>query len=152
MTSIESKDRSTEFQLLEHDICSLYQILGEYCHIMGDLDYGSKFSLKYWNYLDIRDESNDRLRFIRQGCLMFLLAMSWDSIDGSGDFMRTHIDEILPAIDACSSTHKETQKLIHTVRTGLELVSTGHPETAEFSDLSDWAYQQFVNGYFSTAS
>src|SRR5712691_1560834 len=74
-------------QQVERDICLLYHQLADYSYIMGDLYYGPVFGLPYWEYLDFPDLDGADREFLRDGCLVMILAMAWDQIDGSGVYI-----------------------------------------------------------------
>jgi len=141
-------DRWIELQQVERDICLLYHQLSDYSYIMGDLYYGTVYALRYWEFLDVEGIEPDRQSFIRQGCLMMILAMAWDSIDGSGAYLQPHLTEISAAVEDCSPGDVRTRKLRSGVKLALEIVSESRGETTELIDLSNWAHREFVRGYF----
>ena len=143
--------RWVELQEVERDICLLYHQISDYSYIMSDLYYGDVYALRYWDFLDVGGIEPDRQSFIREGCLIMILAMAWDMIDGSGAFLKPHLAEVSAAIEDCSPGDERARKLLTVVKLGLELASEGRSETsetAEFVDLSDWAHKEFVRGYF----
>ncbi|MDH3919367.1 MAG: hypothetical protein OEU25_14455, partial [Rhodospirillales bacterium] len=139
--------RWVELQEVERDICLLYHQLSEYSYIMSDFYYGNVYALRYWDFLDVGGIEPDRQSFIREGCLIMILAMAWDMIDGSGAFLKPRLAEVSAAVEDCSSEDERTRKLLAVVKLGLELASGGRSDTAEFVDLSNWAHREFVRGY-----
>ena len=145
--------RWVELQEIERDICLLYHQLSDYSYIMGDLYYGKVYALRYWDFLEVEGIEPDRQSFIREGCLIMILAMSWDMIEGSGAFLKPHLAEVSAAMEDCSPEDERARKLLVLVKLAVELASDDRSETektAELVDLSNWAHREFVRGYFRT--
>lgn len=136
-----------EIQKVERDICLLYRQLAEYSYIMGDLCYGTVYALPYWNYLDVRDVKEDNRKFLREGCLVMILAMAWDMIEGSGAYLAPHIAACRSALDALSVGDERTTKLIRVVREALVDAEEGTVSPGAEA-LSSWVHEEFVKGYF----
>jgi len=138
-------------QKVERDICLLYRQLAGYSYIMGDLYYGTVYELPYWNYLDLRDVDEDDRRFLRDGCLVMILAMAWDMVDGSGAYLAPHIAVCRSALEALPVEDERTAKLVHAVREALESAEAG-AASPELDALSSWAHEEFVKGYFRSVA
>lgn len=138
------------FWKVERDICFLYHELSEYPGIMGDLAYASIYNLPYWEFLDLRDlNMADEFRcFIRDGCLVMILAMSWDIMDGSGTQLKDKLDSCRNAVDALEAEDERTAKLIRVVRLALDMAEQGRPANEEIEALSVWVNYEYVHGYF----
>lgn len=152
---LHSSGRSADWELkqfIERDICLLYHQLASYSFIMGDLYFGSVFGLPYWEYLDFPGlEIADR-DFVRDGCLVMILAMAWDLIDGSGAYIKPHIPACLEALACLVIENEDTGKLARVVRLALVVAEQGGPETQELRELSGWVHRRFVREYFRRAA
>lgn len=146
----------TEQQQVERDICLLYHQLSEYSFIMGDLEYGSVFSMPYWDYLEIGNLSEYDTAFIRNGCLVMILAMAWDVIDGSGSYLvkEDRLSSCVNAIDnleltAATSQEEPLLRLLQIVRTALGRAKTEADLQDEklFNDCY-WVHDRYIKGYF----
>jgi hypothetical protein len=135
-------------QEVERDICLLYHQLADYAYIMGDLYYGSVFGLPYWEYLDFPGLDEADRNFLRDGCLVMILAMAWDQIDGSGAYLGPHIPACRAAIERLICEDEDGEKLARTVRLALDVAEQGGTETPELLELSSWAHHRYVRGYF----
>lgn len=122
-------------QQIERDICLFYHRQADYRAIMGDLDYGSVYALAYWTDLDLEGLPEERRRFIRQGCLMMVLAMAWDRIDGSGGFLNDlRIEDIERALSTCPVDDDADVKLLETVQLAIATAKAGGHESADLTD------------------
>ena len=139
-------------QHVERDICLLYHQLASYSYIMGDLYYGSVFGLPYWEYLDFPGLDSADRDFVRDGCLVMILAMAWDQIDGSGAYINPHIAACRGAVARILCEDEDTQKLVHTVSLALNAAEQGGAEIRELQELSTWAHNRYVRGYFCRAA
>jgi hypothetical protein len=89
-------------QQIERDICLLFHQLADYSSIMGDLSYGDVFALPYWEYLDFPDVDPEERNFLRDGCLVMILAMASECVDGTGSFLAAHIPECFGCRSQCA--------------------------------------------------
>ena len=143
-------------QAVERDICLFYHQLSEYNYIMGDLYWGSVYHLPYWEYLELRAEELSRERFIRDGCLVLIFAMAYETIDGAGDYLTGKLDKCMAAIDRLDAEDEMTKSLIQAVSDALTFV-------AGAADLNDaerstrihalwqsslWVHREYVREYF----
>jgi hypothetical protein len=135
-------------QQVERDICLLYHQLSNYSYIMGDLYYGSVFAFPYWEYLDLPGLDPDDGEFIRNGCLVMILAMAWEHIDHSTGRIHRDIPAIREAVEGLECTDEDTGKLIRAVRLALDVAERDDTETPELVELSDWVHKRYVRGYF----
>jgi hypothetical protein len=135
-------------QHVERDICLLYRQLANYSYIMGDLYYGPVFALPYWEYLDLPGLDDDDRKFIRDGCLVMILAMTSDLIDGSGHYLRPHVASCEAALNNLTCDDEDTSKLVHTVKLALHSAIKGESESQELADRSLWVHKRYVRGYF----
>jgi len=135
-----------EIAQVTRDICFLYHELSAYSGIMGDLDY-SFYNLPYWKYLECDGSGSGDGEFIRDGCLVMLLAMAWEQIDGVGSYVNGKTDMFLRYISYLEPDNENTVKLIDTVKMALEAAETGN-EPEELTDRSQWVYLQYVQSYF----
>ncbi len=94
---------------LAKDICYLYHLQAEYSGFMPDLDFGTTFKRSYWKDLNGLNGYDDNSReFLRTGCMVFVLLMAFEFIDGSGDSISNIFEECNEAVDAfIPSTERE---------------------------------------------
>jgi len=127
---------------------------------MGDLYYGSVYQFPYWEFLEI-DQLDpakfepDQQEFIRDGCLVMILAMAYEQIDrGSRTFIDAHIPAAREALQSFAPNDDRTAKLVRVASRGLDVardVLNGiDTYTEEFIDLSRWVHEEYVQGYFRT--
>ena len=146
-----------EKQEVERDICLLYHQLAEYSYIMGDLYFGTVFRLPYWEYLAISGElASEDAAFIRDGCLVMILAMAWETIDGAGSYIHDFEDECIAAVASVEAEDQETLHLLKVVATALQIVKQGGNQVAQDSmrqltEDSGWVHRQYVEGYYTRA-
>jgi len=134
-------------QQVERDICLLYHQLAEYSFIMGDLYYGDVYALPYWNFLNTNDLPEDKQFFIRNGCLVMILAMAWDEIDGSGSYLAKFAKSCEEALDRLEVEDEPSTRLLATVRDEVLAIKTGDCPDDLFA-RSVWVHETFVRGYF----
>ena len=133
----------TDLRQIEKDICYLYHELSEYSHIMGDLDYHALYNKKYWTFIDV-----DTDPFILHGCLILVLAMIWDWIDGSGNYIEDKIVYYKNAMKTLYGQSEDEFRLIEAVNRGLEIVEKEKQKDDNFEIDSLWVFETFVMGYF----
>ena len=170
----DSLEDWTEVQELERDILLLYHQLIEYDHLMGDLSYDTVYRLPYWEYVNPTGltQEQDQQQFIREGCLVMILAMAWDLIDESGTYISRHIADCRSGVAGLTCENADTQKLIGVVVMALDLAERaaealrtmpGVPDqdrldvwhkavpralVHDLSEQSMWVYRHYVRGYY----
>ncbi len=145
-----------DYEKVERDICYLYHELSEYAGINGDLSFGSFYAIPYWEYLNLQDPNmhEDERGFIQNGCLVMLLAMATDIIDGSGTYLADKIEPCIEAVSQIVPEDRNTAALVRTVLLSLEQARKGFArqqhrvELDELEELSVWVNYQYVQGYF----
>ncbi len=145
----------TEKQKVEADICLLFHQLADYDYIMGDLYYGDVFGLPYWEYLDISGLEREDAEFIRDGCLVMLLAMAWGVIDGSCEYIVDHLQVCRRDVARLAPQDEDTLRLVRTVQTALDVAWQIHGssrrsalDASTLGHESCWAHCRYVGGYF----
>lgn len=146
-------DKWDMIEVIERDISFLYYQLSSYSYVMGDLRYNTYYKLPYWDYLDTSDLrysiDDDRIDFIREGCLIIILAMTWDIIDGSGFFIQDKLDVIKNRLKKFEPQNENQAKLHNIV---VETVNFAlYPDKEMYSDIkikSIWVHKEFVRGYY----
>ena len=130
----------------EKDICFLFYVQNEYSEFMPDLNYSNEFTLSYWSLL--KEIAGLDERFLKVGCILFILLMALDKIDGSGDVITSKTDSCMSALEGLipySSEEKELKELaIHI----LDKSKFGNKLDAGDEEKLSWAFKQFVKGYF----
>jgi|WetSurMetagenome_2_1015567.scaffolds.fasta_scaffold13903_3 hypothetical protein len=139
-------------QEIDRDICLLYHQLAAYAFIMGDLYYGNVYALPYWQYLDMENLEDAQRKFIRDGCLVMILAMCWDVIDGSGTYLTQYTHECLAAVGQVAPDDESTARLVQTVMMALTAAARPRREPEELRELSNWVHETYVRGYFWSQS
>ncbi len=91
-------------------------------------------------------------RFIRDGCLVMLLAMAWDVLDGSGTYLLPYLDLCRQAITQLEGKDEKTARLTQAVNHALEAIKQGQRGSYEM-DLQDvWVNREYVHRYFRQKS
>jgi hypothetical protein len=140
-----------KLQQIERDICYAYHQIAPYGYIMGDLYWGSLFSLPYWNYLQVDGLEDERAKFMCDGCLVLILAMAFAALDSSDNYIVPFVPacrnavEKLKGSDSWSETHT---KLMSVVETALNSVERGDESNEKLEAQSRWVHSEFVMGYF----
>ena len=121
---------------VERDICFLYYELAQHAGVTGDLAYGLIYNLPYWEFLNLRDPSmsEGESRFIRDGCLVMVLAMAWDIIDGSGSELKGKFGFWREAVAELEAEDVRTEKLIQIINLALDIAEQGHSRNKELED------------------
>jgi hypothetical protein len=135
-------------QHVERDICLAYRQLADYSWIMGDLYWGTVFDLPYWEYLDWADLDGDDRAFIRDGCLVMLLAAAWARIDGANWWIAEHLPACQKAVERLRPEASDAMELVRIVGLVLAAATAGPSEQPELAALSKWAHVRYVRGYF----
>ncbi len=135
-------------QRIESDICLLYHQLANYSSIMGDLYYGDVFALPYWEFLNIEGIEDEERIFVRNGCLVMILAMCSECIDGSGSYIYSHIENCQKYLSYLSPEDEKSHRLIMAVKSALQLAQNEQEETPELTDAMLWVHREYVRGYF----
>lgn len=125
------------------DIAYFYQVMSDYGHIMGDLDYSGEFCGDYWRYIDV-----DQPDQIRRGALAILIAQISDLIDGSGNTITRFLIQYNQALSMIYPQTAEEDRLIEIARLGLRIAQGEITNSNEFEDELPWVYEYCVNTYF----
>jgi hypothetical protein len=140
-------------QIIERDICYLYHQLSSYSYIMGDLYFGEVYNLPYWEYLDVESldlhiDDNER-DFIIESCLVMILTMAWEQIDGAGCYINNKVDKILQCL---KSFIPKNEKQIELQRIALNAVDLAANSSNELDEQvykeSIWVHKEFIRNYF----
>jgi hypothetical protein len=141
------EDRLLYAQLLR-DVCFLFHELSAYRYIMGDLDYGTDYTLDYWELLNRTDTGQPDDRLIRSGILVLTLAMLEAAFDDSGNHIWSHIPCITKAIENFVPEDFAMLRLGEAVEHGLDLLKTKAPRDERYEIDIAWAHKSFVRAYF----
>jgi hypothetical protein len=141
-------------QQVEKDVCLLYHQLSEYSYIVGDLYWGSVYGLPYWEFLDLQDlkeVEKEGYEFVRDGCLVMILAMAWGIIDDTSGYLSRWRDDCERSVSQLTANDADTEKLIRTVSLALDVsgrrMLPPH-EIDELRELSNWVHHRYVLAYF----
>lgn len=140
-----------DIQEIEKDICYLFHQIEPYRSIMGDLNYVELYPRPYWRYLNL-DQGQDQSRFVRNGCLVMILAMAWEIIDDAGSFLLPNLAECRSQVESIVPENDEAKKMVETVLLALDLAASGESEIEAVWTQSQWMYQTIVGKYFSDRS
>lgn len=139
-------------QKVERDIIYLYHAMTGYGYIMGDWNWDEVYSLPYWDYLHIDGLDSERMEFIRNGCLLCILAMAYSAIEESGNYVVSRVEQCREAVSALQGiTEEGTKKLIRAVLLALDAVSRGDELTEldkGVEEHSQWFHKEYVQAYF----
>ncbi len=137
-------------QLVERDICLLYHQLANYSFIMDGLYYGDVFALPYWDCLEMQGVDLADQAFIRDGCLVMILAMASECLGGSGAYLLPHVEACKNSLARLTALDAETQQLVQTIQQVLHLLddNIGRPPP-EFADGFGWVHERYVRRYFT---
>ncbi len=135
-------------QIIERDICLLYYQLSNYSWVMGDLYYGDVYALPYWEYLDFPGIEPEDREFIRDGCLVMILAMAEVCIGGTNSYLLPYVDACSTRIDQLKAGDPDTIRLIKAVRLSLQLIRDGQPATPELYGEFRWVHHRYVRRFF----
>ena len=145
----------TEQEEVERDVCLLYHQLADYAFLMSDLSWGEVYKLPYWEYVETAGLEAKEAHFIRDGCLVMILTMLWECIDGGGYYIYKRIPECRRHINALTVSDPKTEMLIDIVKQALDLAERfpgpqAPPEklVGELFDQCDWVHREYVRGYF----
>ncbi len=138
-------------QLLKKDIVFLFLQIRDYDYIMGDLYWGSVYSLPYWEYLNPGELEGELDRqpsvFIQNGCLIILLAMCLQKLDRNGSFIDDKLARIKDAVKACKPEGGDSQRLLSILIDALDRVERGEESDADLHAQSRWVHSQFVQPF-----
>ncbi len=146
----------TEIQYVQRDICFLYHELAKYSYIMGDLAFGALYTLPYWDFLSVTGIDAPTAAFVRDGCLVMLLALAWEIIDQAGNGLPVEKRALCQAaITELRAHDQQTGRLIAAVQHALALASSDDVRQADLlkhvTVESDWVHVTYVRGYFEQA-
>ena len=74
--------------------------------------------------------------------------MIWDAIDGSGDYIFSHLKSIKNSLLSSDFRDVDLQKLVGIALSGILFLENQKSDNQEFVEGSEWAYDTYVNGYF----
>ena len=134
---------------LKKDICYLYHVQAQYKSLMPDLDCSKEFSLPYWVHL--KEYTDTENQFYKYGCMLFILLLALDKIDGSGDNLSKVYESCIEAVQSVIpySLNEERLKefLLKVLTKSMNSEALSVQEEKELS----WVYSEVVEGYFSRA-
>jgi len=141
-------DENDYIVTLNKDICYFYHIQSEYKKFMPDLDFTAEFSLPYWSILkNISQDEN----FLKIGCILIILLMALDKIDGSGDSLSKKYPECKDAIESVIPYSENEKKLKDMTYGILESAKNSTSLSIIENEFLVWAYKEFIEGYFKRA-
>src|SRR5690606_10958372 len=86
--------------------------------------------------------------FLREGCLLILLAISLNPFNWQTSAVEKFIDQASPAVEKCPTESDREIKLLKAVKLAFSLLKAGKRETEELASFSHWAHREIVRGYF----
>ena len=135
-------------QEVEKDICLLYHQLSEYSYIMGDLYYGDVYDKKYWNYLSLEIKDKDQHLFITNGCLVMILAMCSEILDGTGGYIYNSIDECIECVKKYHVNDIKSMDLKEITLNILSHAKNNDCENTEIFEKLRWVHINIIRDYF----
>lgn len=135
-------------QRIERDICLLYKQLSECSYLMGDLYFGDVYALPYWDYFSFPGLGPVDEKFIRESCLVMVLTMAWEVIDGGGSYLHPYLAVCRQRTSALPVVDERTTKLCKAVELALTAAESGEAASPVLVELSSWAHSAIVRAYF----
>ncbi|QDV90129.1 hypothetical protein RAS2_12070 [Phycisphaerae bacterium RAS2] len=90
---------------------------------MGDLYWGSVYQLPYWEFIDAFELDEEQRRFLTHGCLVMLITMAFETLDGAGDYILDKLDSCRDAAARVKSNDEETRFLVETLQMALSAIT-----------------------------
>ncbi len=146
-------DEWIKVQSVERDICLLYHQLNEYQSLMGDLYWGSVYKLPYWEFIDAFELEGEQRRFMTHGCLVLLITMAFETLDGAGNYIMDKLDSCKAALTRIDSEDSETRFLAETLQMALSAIASkasGVELESELERRSKLIHTNHVRAYFLT--
>lgn len=137
---------NTDETQLTKDICYLYHIQSEYKGLMPDISWSDEFALPYWQHLKAFSDSDDS--FHKNGCMVFLLLLALDKIDGSGDGMKSIHRQCMAAADAVIPHTKTEDVLKELLINVLKKSNSKTSLSKEDEEGISWVYSEVIEAYF----
>jgi len=134
---------------LQKDICYLYHVQSHFNELMSDLDFNNEFSLEYWS--ELNSFSNEDEAFVKNGCMILILLMTLDKINGSGDSLTDVYNSCYDAVQLVTPFSESELKLKNLVLSILSKSNTKESISKNDENLLSWVYSEFVEGYFKSA-
>ena len=140
-------------QSIERDICYFLHEQKDWRSILGDLAFGVIYAAPYWEYLTFADDppSSGRQQFVQNGCLLIILAMAVDVIDGSGTYLRQYLEPCRQSVAAMRPSAERTCRLRETVLLALAHLARGS-RSDDLDERLAWASCEFVHGYYRSVA
>ncbi len=139
-------------ELLQRDIVSSFHEYVDYAGVMGEMDWGLVYSLPYWEYLDLEGMYEDERVFIRDGCLLLILAMAFNAFDhhggSKGNRISRHAEDCIDAVNHVRSDDADTQALTDAVLYAINRVKSGQGWDKYMMHAAVWAFRRYVATYF----
>jgi len=133
----------------QKDICYLYHVQSCFGTLMADLDFKDEFSLSYWSELKVFARQDEE--FVKIGCMIFILLMALDKIEGSGDSLSSVYKDCYEAVEEVVPFVENETKLKSLVLSVLETSNFRDALSEEDEKSLGWAYTEFVEGYFQNS-
>lgn len=145
----ESDEKLVILQQIEKDICYLYFQLSSYSFIMGDLCYKEIYNLPYWNFINIiESQSDEKQSFIREGCLIMILAMAWEVIDGAGSYIMDKIEDVFHCLELFEPSNERESKLFNIVISALKYAKSNEGNLDLLNEQSTWVHNEHIRNHF----
>ena len=138
---------NTISQLLKKDIAYFFLQVRDYGYIMGDLYWGSVYSLPYWRYLDKSFLDSTDATFIQNGCLMLVLAICFEKLDGAGNYIDDKLNAIKQAVVACQPDEEDGSELREAVLVALDKIDRGVESDEALFAKSQRVHRRFLEDF-----
>lgn len=139
-----------EVQKIERDICYLYHQLSEYRTIMGDLYWGLVYDRPYWEYVNLEFHGHSDPQFMRDGCLVMIIAMALELLDGAGGYIKDKLPQCISAVSRLCPEDEKTIRLVEIARHVLDAAANEKHYSKEMVEMSSWVHKNYVREYFHT--
>ena len=116
---------------------------------MPDLDYSKEFSLPYWVLL--KKYTDTESQFYKYGCMLFILLLALDKINGSGGSISKVSASCVEAVQSVIPYSLNENRLKELLLAVLNKSENGKTLSREEEQELSWVYREVVEGYFRSA-
>ncbi len=135
-------------QEIERDICYFYYQMSEYSTIMGDLYWGRVYNRPYWEYLNLEFCGHHDPQFLRDGCLVLVIAMAFEWLDDAGEYIKDKLPQCISAVSRLYPEDEKTIRLVEIAKHVLNAAASDEQYSKEMVEMSSWIHKNYVREYF----
>lgn len=140
------------FSRVKRDILLVFHEYAAHGYINEFPGWGYDFDLPYWDFLNNPGLDPPDDCFFRDGCLIILLGMALDPIDGAGDYIRQYVPICRERFREVPEIDDRSGRLFLAVQLAFDLIDRDRPWESDDHKLLfievGWAYKAFVQAYY----